>query len=723
MRVCDHCNRYNRPNARVCAVCGRLLPGVVLQNRYELTRLLKAGGMSTIYLARARHFGNDFCVVKEMLERFADPQDRQIAIQMLASEAFILRRLNHPYVPRVIDYFEEYKRHYVVMDYVEGESLQDVLDQEGQPGLPEDRVLEWAEQICEVLEYLHNQNPPIIFRDLKPSNIMLEPNGRIKLIDFGISRFFKPGQTRDTWNMGTAGYAPPEQYGQGQTDARSDIYALGATLHQLLTGRDPSTSPFVFPPLRSLNPALSAGLEPVVAKALALDPEERYQSVREMREALQNLRGIFNLTVDFVHPQLYMQEAPLCQFMLNISSKDTTGPDQSQVMVHICLVLDVSGSMAVETSTGREVEQEKYQPLLRAVRHLVETLPEHYLLTISLFSKQADLVCSLKPLAECQSAVSELVRAIDDSPAKFFGDQTCLAPALSFALDKIQLLQRPGVVHRICILTDGQIHDEDQCEPLFDQIRVSDVEVYAYGFGSDWEKEPLWSMLMGCQGGSFKPVAAGGADYITTYDITSTFGRFAQAGRSIIATNAELEVAFTPDVIPGDAFRYQPIARYLGSNVYSANKVFHSSIGSLEQGISYSYCFEVGLQPTQRMAHEIGTATLRYTYQGKEVVQRQPIIVHRTPDKRLAEQNVMEDIREAFLILEALRSDDPQRLLPAFKARVDLLLSLGGDQRQIQALQAAIQRLQTHGSLDGLSEEDRLWIETDSRGITVKMMH
>ena len=522
--------------------------------------------------------------------------------------------------------------------------------------------------------------------------------------------------------MGTAGYAPPEQYGKGQTDARSDVYALGVTLHQMLTGRDPSTSPFVFPPLRSLSPALSAGLEPVVAKALTLDQKGRYQSVRGMREALQSLRGIFNLTADFVHPQLYMQEAPLCQFMLNISSKDAVGPDQSQVMAHICLVLDVSGSMSVETSTERDVEQEKYQPLLRAVRHLAETLPEHYMLTISLFSKRADLVCSLKPLAEYQGAASNLVRAIEGSPAKFFGNQTYLAPALSLALDKIQLLQRPGLVHRICILTDGQIHDANQCRPLFNQIRTSDAEVYAYGFGSDWEKEPLWSMLMGCQGGSFKPVATGNAGHITTYDITNTFGRFAQAGRNIVATKAELEIAFTPNVRLGDAFRYQPIARYLGSNVYGANKVFHSNIGSLEQGISYSYCFEVGLQPTHETAHEIGTATLQYTYQGKEVIQHQPIIVHRTPDKRLAEQNVMQDIREAFLILEALRSDDPQTLLPAFKARADYLLSISGDPRQIQALQTAIQELQRYGSLDGLSEEDQLWIQTDSRGGTARMV-
>jgi serine/threonine protein kinase len=711
MRICSHCSQPNRPASRVCMRCGHLLPGAILQNRYEIVRSVTSGGMSTIYLASARHFGSDVCIVKEMLEHFADPRDRQVAIRMFASEALILRRLNHPYIPRVMDYFEECRRHYVVMDYVEGENLQDVLTREGIQGLPEDQVLVWAEQICEVLEYLHQEQPPVIFRDLKPSNIIVEPRGRIKLIDFGISRFFKPGQTQDTWNMGTAGYAPPEQYGQGQTDARSDIYALGATLHQFLTGRDPSISPFRFPPLRSLNATISAGMETLVTKALSLDPEGRFQSAREMREALQNLRGIFNLTADFVHPYQYMHEAPLCQFMLNLSSKSPVDPNQNQVLAHICLVLDISGSMK---------QDEKYEPLLRAVHHLVEALPEHHLLTIGLFSKQADLVCSLKPVAECENNIPDLIHAIDDSPAKFFGDKTCLAPALYLVLDRIRLLQRPGLVHRICILTDGQIHDAGQCKPLFDQIRASGIEVFAYGFGADWEIEPLWSMLKDCRGGSFKPVAA--ASHVTTYDIVNTFKRFAQAGRNIIATNAVLRVAFGRDVIPGDAFRYQPLARYLGSNVYDTNKVFQASIGSLEQGITYSYCFEVRLQPTQEATHEIGTATLEYTYQGKRVVQCQSIMVHRTSDKRYAEQIFVQDTREAFLILEGLRTRDPQKLLQAFRARLDLLLAMGGDARQIEALQSAIQELQSHGNLDGLSQEDQTWIETDSRGATLAMI-
>lgn len=717
MANCLFCNHANRPNVRFCAACGRLLPGVILQNRYQITGRIASSAMSTVYLGRALHFGSDMCVVKEMREYFTTPQERQMAVQLIATEALLLRRLNHHYIPRVLDYFEEYRRHYVVMDYVQGTTLEEVLKRDGRPGLAEEVVLEWAGELCEVLEYLHSQNPPVIFRDLKPSNIMLEPHGHIKLIDFGISRYFKPGQTRDTWNMGTAGYAPPEQYGQGQTDARSDVYALGATLHYLLTGRDPSMTPFAFPPLRTLVPNLSANLEAIVAKALALDPNERYQSVKEIAEALANLKYKFEFRVDFVHPFLYAypQKAPLCQLMITATSKGPADQAVSSPIVHVGLVLDVSGSM--DSSA-------KYPALLQAVDRMVARLPEYALLTIALFSKGADLICSFKPLAELRSTptgrgnLSPVAEAIDQSSVKF-GNQTNLSTGLSLVLERVRQMQRPGIVHRLCILTDGQIHDADRCQPLFDDLRNSHIEVYAYGFGSDWKKEPLWSMLQGCQGGSFKPVAVGDPGSVTTYDIINTFDRFALAGRNIVATDAELEVSFARNTIPGDVFRYQPLMRYLGNNVYDADRTFRTMIGSLEQGIVYSLCFEVNLQPPYQATHEIGTATLQYTYQGRRIIQRLPMIVRLTPDRRLAEQTIVQDVQEAFLVLESLRSSDPQKLLPAFQARLDLLFRMNGDPRQIAALQRAIHELQSRGTIDGLSQEDVLWIETDSRGTTV----
>lgn len=713
MATCDNCRHDNRSGATRCAKCGKLLPGTVLQTRYQVRSVLSGGGQGAIYLAQALRFGNDQCIVKELRESFADPSERQSAIQMFQSEANMLQRLNHQQIPKVMDRFEEHGKQYIVMAYVQGETLEAVLQREGSPGLPEEHVLGWVDQICEVLEYLHSQNPPVIFRDLKPSNVMLGPDGHIGLIDFGISRFFKPGQTNDTWNLGTAGYAPPEQFGKGQTDVRSDVYALGAMAHQLLTGRDPSITLFQFPPLRKVNSSISGDIEAVIGKALALDPANRYQSIREMREALNNAYGIFEIRVDFVHPQMYMAEDPLSQFRIEIVSKETAHVVSGAQAVHVGLVLDVSRSMNAP---------EKYPQLIRAVEFLIQTLPEHYLLTISLFSDQDDVVASLRSVGECQRDIRKVIEAIDRSVAKF-GDQTLLTPALSQVVERVQWLHRPNVIHRLCILTDGEIHDDHQaCKLVFDQIRNLGVEVFAYGFGSDWKLEPLQSLVQPCRVGSFKPVAADRSGRINTYDITNTFGRFAQAGRNIIAADAQLTVSFLPNVRLGDVFRYQPTARYLGANVYDNKRTFQATIGSLEEGISYTHCFEERLQPTQESTHPIGMIELGYSHRGQRRVQRRPILVERTSDRRRAEQMVLQDVQETFLILESLRTSDPQELMLSLRARLNHLTMINGDQRQIDAIQNAIRQVQVTGTMDGLTEEQIAWVHSDSRGGTVQMI-
>lgn len=711
MATCDNCRHDNRSGATRCAKCGKLLPGTVLQTRYQVRSVLSGGGQGAIYLAQALRFGNDQCIVKELRESFADPSERQSAIQMFQSEANMLQRLNHQQIPKVMDRFEEHGKQYIVMAYVQGETLEAVLQREGSPGLPEEHVLGWVDQICEVLEYLHSQNPPVIFRDLKPSNVMLGPDGHIGLIDFGISRFFKPGQTSDTWNLGTAGYAPPEQFGKGQTDVRSDVYALGAMAHQLLTGRDPSITLFQFPPLRKVNSSISGDIEAVIGKALALDPANRYQSIREMREALNNAHGIFEIRVDFVHPQMYMAEDVLSQFKVEIASKDTTHSDSGALTVHIGMVLDVSVSMN---------DPEKYPQLLNAVKYLIQELPEHYSLTVGLFSRREDIVVSLRPVGECQRDVDKVIESIDQSVAKF-GDQTLLAPALSQVVERVQWLHRPNAVHRICILTDGQIHDGRACAHVFDQIRRLGAEVYAYGFGSDWNLEPLQSLVQPCRVGSFKPVATDASRRINSYDITNTFGRFAQAGRYIIAADAQLAVSFLPNVVLGDVFRYQPTARYLGTNGYDNKRTFRGELGSLEEGISYIHCFEERLQPTQESIHPIGMIELSYIFQGQRRVQRRPIVVERTADKRRAEQMVVQDVREAFLILESLRTSDPQKLLLSLRARLDHLSMINGDPRQIDAIQNAIWHVQATGTMDGLTEEQTVLVHSDSRGGTVQI--
>ncbi|HEU5370099.1 MAG TPA: protein kinase, partial [Ktedonobacterales bacterium] len=187
--------------------------------------------------------------------------------------------------PKFYDQFQEEDRYYLVMEYIEGETLEDRLEREGK-GLPEADVLDWAEQLCSVLTYLHERRPPIIFRDLKPGNIMVTKQGQAKLIDFGIARIFRSDKTHDTQVLGTPGYAPPEQYGKGQTDPRSDVYALGVTLHQLLTNYDPSSTPFSLPPVHSLNPAVSPHVQAAIEQATRLKREERFESISDLHSAL-----------------------------------------------------------------------------------------------------------------------------------------------------------------------------------------------------------------------------------------------------------------------------------------------------------------------------------------------------------------------------------------------------------------------------------------------------
>jgi serine/threonine protein kinase/outer membrane protein assembly factor BamB len=267
-----------------------ILPkGAVLQSRYEIIKVLGVGGMGAVYLAQDLRFTGvtRMCAVKEMISTTPDPHVRRLAVQSFEREANLLVRLNHPGIPKIYDFFTESVRSYLVMEYVEGEDLEDVLDKtEGM--LKTETVVDWAFQICDVLGYLHGQNPPIVFRDMKPANVMLRKGGdKIALIDFGIAKVFEAGQKGTM--IGTEGYSPPEQY-KGIADPRGDIYALGATLHHLLTKRDPRLEPpFTFheEPIRLLNPAISEELNAVIMKALEYEPEKRHPSAQAFKDALQ----------------------------------------------------------------------------------------------------------------------------------------------------------------------------------------------------------------------------------------------------------------------------------------------------------------------------------------------------------------------------------------------------------------------------------------------------
>lgn len=256
--------------------------GTVIDGKYEILKEIGRGGMSIVYLAMDKRLNKQWAV-KEIRKRGNGKND-EIVVNSLLAEANLMKRLDHAALPRIVDIIDNGVTIYVVMDYIEGESLDKILAAEGPQ--PEDKVIEWAKQLCDALGYLHSQKKPIIYRDMKPANVMLKPEGNIKIIDFGIAREYKEQNLADTTVLGTKGYAPPEQY-SGQTDPRSDIFALGMTMHHLLTGVDPRNGE-PYAPVRQWNPDLSEGIEAIIDKCVRPAAEHRYQSCSELLYDLEH---------------------------------------------------------------------------------------------------------------------------------------------------------------------------------------------------------------------------------------------------------------------------------------------------------------------------------------------------------------------------------------------------------------------------------------------------
>jgi serine/threonine protein kinase len=270
---------------------GKLISQSILAQRYLILKVAGRGGMSAIYLALDMQMDRKRVAIKEMSQQNLDDTERQEAEARFQQEAHLLGTLQHPNLPRIYDAFGTGGRSFLVMDYIDGKNLLQILHETQQP-LPVDQVLHYADQLCDVLTYLHAHNPPIIFRDLKPTNVIATQQGQIYLIDFGIARFFKEGQPQDTIALGSPGYAPPEQHGSGQTSPRSDLYALGATLHCCLTNRDPyySSERFSFASMRQFNPQVPEELDQLVMRLLALDETWRPASAQEVKQALGQIR-------------------------------------------------------------------------------------------------------------------------------------------------------------------------------------------------------------------------------------------------------------------------------------------------------------------------------------------------------------------------------------------------------------------------------------------------
>src|SRR6266705_1760990 len=311
---CDRCGTANRAQAVFCAACGQRLhtplvgsmsnslTGLLVQHhmlkqRYRIINQIGRGGFGAVYKAMDIQFGNRLVAIKEMSQSSLDLQELTKAVDAFKREALLLAVLTHPNLPLIYEQFPDAGRWYLVMDFIEGQTLEARLDNASgatsQPqGLPLQKVLGIGIQLCTVLDYLHTREQPIIFRDLKPANVMLTSHEHVYLIDFGIARHFKPGQARDSIAFGSPGYAAPEQYGREQTTYSADIYGLGVTLHQLLSGNDPADSPFHFAPLGFQSSPVLCELEKLIMQMVNMDRDQRPASMAIVMRELQRIAAL-----------------------------------------------------------------------------------------------------------------------------------------------------------------------------------------------------------------------------------------------------------------------------------------------------------------------------------------------------------------------------------------------------------------------------------------------
>jgi len=299
-RYCHGCGAANTAESQPCSACGQSLTGdeeaaqkTLLKDRYRLLVQVGTGGFGAVYKALDTHASDAIVAIKRINLDGLTPQGMIEATDGFHREVHLLSGLQHASLPRIRATFTDAQHWYLVMDFIEGETLETYLKRRfvssQRQSLPVDEVLTIGVRLCPVLEYLHTRQPPIIFRDLKPSNVMRTPDGRLVLIDFGIARFFTPGKPKDTIPFGSPGYAAPEQYGKAQTTPQADIYSLGALLHHLLTGDDPAETPFHFALLGPQDSSTESALDRLIHRMVDVDASRRPASISEVREELESL--------------------------------------------------------------------------------------------------------------------------------------------------------------------------------------------------------------------------------------------------------------------------------------------------------------------------------------------------------------------------------------------------------------------------------------------------
>jgi eukaryotic-like serine/threonine-protein kinase len=274
-----------------------------LHHRYRIINQVGTGGFGVVYKAVDLAYADQLVAIKAINLDGLRPQEVIEAIDAFNREVLMLSHLSHPNLPRIYDHYATSEFCYMVMEFIKGETIEQYANRAPEGRLPLSEVLDIAIQLCTVLDYLHSQQPPVIFRDLKPSNVMRTPRGHIYLIDFGIARHFKPGQAKDTAALGSPGYAAPEQYGRAQTTPRSDIYSLGALLHHLLTTYDPTENPFQFMPLRLNSHLAMIELAALVMQMVELDAHLRPASMTIIKQELQRIANVWKaLNLHFWRP-------------------------------------------------------------------------------------------------------------------------------------------------------------------------------------------------------------------------------------------------------------------------------------------------------------------------------------------------------------------------------------------------------------------------------------
>jgi len=260
--------------------------GMYVEGKYRIIRKIGQGGMSCVYLA-VEDISKMKVAVKEVKKNNSGNPE---LFKCLYAEIHTLRKLTHPNLPKILDVVESNDRFFIVMDYIEGKTLSEVLEESG--AQTQENVVIWSLQLCGILEYLHSRVPPIVYKDLKPSNVILKPEGKIVLIDFGTAGEYKSGNKSDTTNFGTVGYAAPEQFsGMGKTDIRTDIYCLGMTMYHLVTGLNPGEVKNGHHQVRKINHSISREMEKIIEKCTRKNPDDRYGSVSELIYVLEHLRG------------------------------------------------------------------------------------------------------------------------------------------------------------------------------------------------------------------------------------------------------------------------------------------------------------------------------------------------------------------------------------------------------------------------------------------------